>query len=339
MTGTKDKLLGSIFGAAFGDAMGALTETRSAERIKEDFGGFVETLFTPPADCFAHDLPAGAITDDFSLAYFTGLELARCGGNVDNEVAERAVLKWAEYPEFLRFAGPTTLAAVKKLQGIEVPYKNHYIACDNTKGTNGSGMKIFCAGLINPGNPDKAIEDAATLCMPTHPNNVSISAAAAISAATAKAMEDGAELKDVLEAGIYGAERGFAIGSAMGHRMAAPSVVKRIKLAIEIAGQGMGWEETMLELRDIIGAGLMAAEAIPCVFGILAANPKDAFGAVKMGVNIGDDTDTVATMAGAVAGALYGMSNLPQEYMRLIDETNHIDIENLASEIERAYYS
>ena len=30
----KDKILGSIMGAALGDAMGAITETRSAERIK-----------------------------------------------------------------------------------------------------------------------------------------------------------------------------------------------------------------------------------------------------------------------------------------------------------------
>ncbi len=32
-----NKILGSIAGAAVGDAMGAATETRSAERIKEEF--------------------------------------------------------------------------------------------------------------------------------------------------------------------------------------------------------------------------------------------------------------------------------------------------------------
>lgn len=338
MVDVKDKLLGSIYGAALGDAMGALTETRSAERIKEDFGGFVETLFLPPADCFAHDLPVGAVTDDFSLAYFTGLELVKCNGVVDDEAAKKAVLTWAAYPDFVRFAGPTTLAAVQRLQGIDVPYKNHYIACDNMKGTNGSGMKIFCVGLINPGNLDKAVEDTATICMPTHPNNVAISAAAAISAAVSKAMEADATLDDVLEAGIYGAKKGFEVGSERGHRMATPSVEKRIKLAIEIARKGLGWEETMLELRDIIGAGLMAAEAIPCVFGILAANPDDAFGVIKMGVNIGDDTDTVATMAGAIAGALYGTSNMPAEYLPTIEKANNMDLKKLAEDIERVYY-
>ena len=48
-----NKILGSIMGAAVGDAMGAATETRSAERIKEDFGGYVDKIITPPSDCFA----------------------------------------------------------------------------------------------------------------------------------------------------------------------------------------------------------------------------------------------------------------------------------------------
>ena len=50
--------------------------------------------------------------------------------------------------------------------------------------------------------------------------------------------------------------------------------------------------------------------------------------AIKMGVNIGDDTDTVATMVGAVAGALYGMGNIPDEYISLINKVNDFDLED-----------
>lgn len=333
-----DKILGSILGAALGDAMGAVTETRSAERIKEDFGGYVEDLLPPPDDCFARGCPVGSVTDDFSLAYFTGLELIKCKGNVTDEVARNAVLKWAEHPEFFKFAGPTTEAAVKKLKGIDTPDPKGFIACNNLRGTNGGGMKIFCTGLINPGNLDKAIEDAVTICMPTHPNNAAISGACAIAAAVAKAVEPEATLYEVLEAGIYGARKGFEIGSLRAARLATPSVEKRIKLAIQIAQNGTDWEEKMLEIRDIIGAGLNAFEAIPCVFGILAANPDDAFGAIKMGVNIGDDTDTVATMVGAIAGALYGTSNIPLKYIDIIDKANNFDLRKLATDIEREFY-
>lgn len=342
----KDKILGSILGAALGDAMGAVTETRSAERIKEDFGGYIETLITPPDDCFAHGYEIGAITDDFSLAYFTAIELVRAKGEVTDEVARQAVLKWSEYPEFFRFAGPTTEAAVRRMKGLDETHRaddgkidRSYVAADNGKATNGSAMKIFAAGLINPGNLDKAVADTVTICMPTHPNNASISGAAAISAAVAKAMEENATLDEVIEAGIYGAKRGFEIGSQKGHRLAVPSVSKRIRLAAEIGKKGLGWEEEMLELRDIIGAGLMVVEAVPCVFGILAANPGDPFGAIKMGVNIGDDTDTVATMVGAVAGALYGVGNIPMQYLDVMEKANKIDLKKLADDVEREFYA
>lgn len=332
------KILGCILGAAVGDAMGAATETRSAERIKEDFGGYVDKIITPPSDCFARGYEAGTVTDDFSLAYFTAKELVEAKGQVDDEVARKALLTWASYPEFFRYAGPTTEAAIKKLHGEEVYNPRGYVAANNSSATNGSGMKIFPAGLINPGNLDKAIKDTITICMPTHNNNVAISGAAAIAAAVARAMEENVSLDDVIEAGLYGAHKGFEDSSKIANRLATPSVEKRIRLAVEIGKKGTDWEQTMLELRDIVGAGLMATEAIPCVFGILAATPGDVMSAIKMGVNIGDDTDTVATMVGAVAGALYGVDNIPREYISMIDRVNKFDLEGLAHDIEREFY-
>ena len=83
--------------------------------------------------------------------------------------------------------------------------------------TDGAAMKIFPVGLINPGNVDKAVEEAAIMCMPTHPYNVTISSAAAIAAAVAKAMEPNIGLDDVLEAGIYGAKKGYELGLSLIH--------------------------------------------------------------------------------------------------------------------------
>lgn len=338
---THDKILGSIVGAAVGDAMGAATETRSAERIKEDFGDYVDKIITPPNDCFARGYDAGTVTDDFSLAYYTAEAVTEAKGDVTDEVAKKALLTWASYPQFVRFAGPTTEAAIQKLQGIEVKkdgIDRSYVAADNNRATNGSGMKIFSIGLINPGNLDKAVKDTITICMPTHNNNAAISGACAISCAVAKAMTEGADMDGVIEAALYGAHKGFEDSSKIANRLAVPSVEKRIRLAVEIGKKGLGWEKTMLELRDIIGAGLMATESIPCVFGILAATEGDVMSAIKMGVNIGDDTDTVATMVGAIAGALYGMNNIPEEYIGLIDKVNGFDLKGLADDIERTFY-
>ena len=339
----KDKILGSILGAAVGDAMGAVTETRSIERIKEDFGGFVDDLLLPPDDCFAHGYPVGAVTEDFSLAYFTGKALAESEGKVTEETAKKALLTWADYPEYVRFAGPTTEAAIRKLKGEEVYNPRGYIAANNLSGTNGSGMKIFCVGLINPGNVDKAIDDTITMCAPTHNTPAALAGGASIAAAVACAMGENATLDDVIAAGIYGARKGYALAQKTAARLAVPNIEKRTILAVDLAvhcvNRGMSWEETMTEIRDIVGAGLNCHEAMPCVFAILAATRGDAMSGIKMGVNIGDDTDTIATMVGAIAGALYGVSNIPERYIDVIEKANRdIDLRGLAREIEEKFY-
>ncbi len=333
-----DKIFGSILGAAVGDAMGAVTETKTTALIRKKFGGLVEDLLPPPDDCYVRGRETGSVTDDFSLAYFTAIELNKCKGNVTEQVAVNSVLTWSEYPEFFRLAGSTTQEAVLKLKGEPIPSKNEYLACNNAKATNGAAMKIFPVGLINPGNIEKTVQDTVTICKPTHPYNITISAGAAIAAAVATAVEDGATLDQVLQAGIEGAKLGFLEGTKQCKRLAGPSVEKRIRLAIEIAERRLGWEDTMKELSDIIGTGHSVAEAVPCAFGILAANPDNAMGAVKMGVNIGGDTDTVATMVGAMAGALYGARSFPPHFLEIINRANGFDLERIAHDIATEYY-
>ena len=111
-----------------------------------------------------------------------------------------------------------------------------------------------------------------------------------------------------------------------------------MKLAIEIGKRGTSWEETMIELADVIGSGISASEAIPCAFGILAANPGDTMGAIRMSANIGNDTDTIGTMVGAMAGALYGAKTIPDKFLKTINKVNGFDLERVAQDIAIEYY-
>lgn len=329
---------GSILGAAVGDAMGSVTESKTPEMIKSMFSGYVGDLLPGPKDTFVSGCEPGNVTDDFSLAYFTAEELVKCNGSVSSETAKNALIKWSSYPEFYRFAGPTTKVSVDKLKDEFVPQSElHFLACENGKATNGSAMKIFPVGLINPGNVDKAVEDAITICMPTHDTDASLSGAAAIAAAVATAVT-GVSLKEVLQAGLYGAKKGFELGHERGKHVSVPSVEKRIEWAISIGEKGMGWEKTMLELSSLVGAGIAVVESVPCVFGILAACGAQAMDAIKMGVNMGNDTDTVATMAGAISGAMAGYGAFPDRYGDMIDRVNNFDLKKLANNIVEVYY-
>ena len=50
-------------------------------------------------------------------------------------------------------------------------------------------------------------------------------------------------------------------------------------------------------------------------------------------VNIGNDTDTVATMVGGILGALNGVDSMPQDYLTVIERENTLGLEDLAWKI------
>lgn len=333
----RDKILGCLLGGAVGDAMGAATEVRTAEQIKRQFGGYVREFYTPPEDTFAHGCKRGQITDDFSIAYLNCVEIVANNGKIDEETAIKALLKWYKVPEFKRFAGPTTKAAVLSLTGetlVETGKETFIPAVDNGKGTNGAAMKAAPIALFSGGDVDLAIRDTIKLCMVTHNNNVALSGACAVSAAAAGALHEENTLTEIIQAGIYGAVQGDKLGRSFGKTICGPSIEKRIKKAVELGSLAANMEEAIELIENHIGSGLMAAEAVPAVFGLMAAANGDFLEAIYGGVNIGDDTDTVATMIGGIMGAFRGASGFPADYMTVIKENNNIDIEGLAKQIE-----
>ena len=72
-----ERVLGCFYGAAIGDAMGAATETMTPQMILDRYGAYVDQLLAPGDGTFSAGCPAGFVTDDFSLAYFTALEFSK----------------------------------------------------------------------------------------------------------------------------------------------------------------------------------------------------------------------------------------------------------------------
>ena len=142
-----------------------------------------------------------------------------------------------------------------------------------------------------------------------------------------------ADVYSVLQAGLYGAREGERIGREVARDVAGPSVVKRMEMAIDIGlGRGTPWEK-MVEIGHRIGAGLHVSEAIPSAFGLFAANEGDALGSIVGAVNVGYDTDTIATMSGALSGALNGAGAFPAHFLPTLQKANHLEIERLAKDL------
>lgn len=329
-----EKILGCLAGAAIGDAMGAATEIRTTEQIRERFGGYVIKMVDPPGDTFARNRKAGAITDDFSQAYYIVNEIIRRNGEIDEEIGKAAILRWWDDGIYNCFAGPTTRASIQRLKGISAEDEYTWILQNNSSATNGSAMKIGPVGLFTPEDQDRAIENAYLICRATHNNNLSISGAAAVAAAVSAAMSSEANIYSIVQAGLYGAREGFKIGSQKATNLAGPSVERRIELAVDIAIKSKDLADAMLTISDIVGTGLHISEAVPAVFGILVAAKGDFKDALFCAVNIGGDTDTIATMTGAIAGTLRGVGAIDPGQIDLINRVNEISLEETARKIE-----
>lgn len=327
------KILGSLLGAAAGDAMGAATETRTRKQIEERFGGYVTEFLTPPEDTFARGSRAGQVTDDFSVAYMTLREVLK-ENQLNEDIAKRALIKWSEIPEYFdRFAGPTTRARVQEIKGLNVNQQSFVPVNDNMKATNGGAMKAAPIALLSRGDIHRAIKDVMTVSGITHNNNIALSGAAAVAAAAAAALKEGAAVYDVVRASIEGARAGDQYGREHGHTLAGASIETRIKWAVSIAINSKDLNEAMDELSDYIGSGLMAVEAVPAAIGLCVAAKGNTVDGICAAVNMGNDTDTVAAMVGGILGALNGVQSMPGEYLDIIERENHFNLKEMAAQI------
>lgn len=344
MNANYEKVLGCLIGAATGDAMGAATEVRTQKQIKSLFGGWVTSFQKPPADTFGRCNEAGMCTDDFIQARYIMEAMLAGNGEVTDKVMKAAFQHWLDYPFYTNFTGPTTRAAMKAifnedrgtLQGAleEDKQSLSIINGGNAAATNGSAMKIWPAAVLHPGDIDRAIQYALDIARFTHNNVLAMSGAAAMAAAISEALSATASAESIIAAGIYGADKGLTLAAAQGAAdIAGPSVGRRLELAVAIGKRHQSWETAIVELNDIIGSGLHVSEAVPAAFGLFACCAGQPVDAIISAVNIGNDTDTIATMVGAIAGAFHGASAFPAEYLSTLDRMNHFSLESLARQI------
>jgi ADP-ribosylglycohydrolase len=325
-------VLGGLYGAVCGDALGAATEMLSRKQIVDTFGR-VESMLPPDLSPFAAGRAAGQITDDASQLIVLARTVARSHSLTAAEVAA-ALLEWADDEEMLRrFAGPTTRAAIAQLREGVDPIAVGREAAGFMRGTSdGAAMKVAPVGWANPGDLDGALRDAITVCLPTHATAVAIAGAAAIACGVAWAMEPDASVLSVVRACLWGASEGERLGLEYGRDVAGPSVADRIRLGVSLAASSSDQWEAVDRIARTVGAGLHTAEAVPAAVASFAAGggrPKET---IVVAANLGDDTDTVACMAGALAGTLSGIAAFPADWLELVTAVNGLDLGPLAQE-------
>ncbi|MGH3162063.1 MAG: ADP-ribosylglycohydrolase family protein, partial [Streptosporangiaceae bacterium] len=120
------------------------------------------------------------------------------------------------------------------------------------------------------------------------------------------------------------------LAAGRGHWVAGADVAARIEWATGLvashaqADRESGWEvgaetEAAGLIYTLVGTSLATQESVPAAFAVLAAVPADPWRACRMAASLGGDSDTIAAMTGAIAGACHGAGSFPSEAIAAID--------------------
>lgn len=279
---------GALIGLAVGDALGSPTEGKTPEEIQRRWGRVTD---------FLSEAQTG--TDDTEYALFSARLLLRHGRSLTSELAAQAwkneiISTSNEY----KGAGFSEILTIANLQrGLMPPHSGQHLH----SWSDGLAMRVAPYGIVAVGHPQLAAQLAECDGAVSHAGE-GIFCGRAVAAAVAMAMTD-APLDAIFDAalavipeGCWSARailQGFEIGKQSSDVWTALE-----PLYHKIACSFYHWSD-------------LAPEAVGLAFGVLAAARGEYASAVLGAVNVGRDTDTIAAIAGAIAGAKAGLKKIP----------------------------
>jgi len=350
----KSRARGALYGLAIGDALGMPTQLLSRREIVARWGeqlhGFEPA---PPGHPIAAGLPAGSVTDDTEQAVLLGRLLVSGHGTIDPRELAQALVSWERDMAArgsLDLLGPSTKRAVAAVLAGVSP-EEIGVAGD----TNGAAMRITPVGIAVPATrPDPELSpppatrpDPELSSHPATRPSVGLStlvdhvvAASYVTHNTGLALAGAAAVAAAVSAGLDGAGIGeataFAVDAAgiaagRGHWVAGADVGARIGWATGLVS-GRDRAEAAELIYTLVGTSLATQESVPAAFAVLAAVPDDPWQACLMAASLGGDCDTIAAMAGAVAGACHGLQAFPADAIAVID-AHGLDLAGLADDL------
>jgi ADP-ribosylglycohydrolase len=337
--GTEGRARGALYGLAIGDALGMPTQLLSRPEIVARWGPLL-TGFEPAAaeHPIAAGHPAGAITDDTEQAVLLGRLLVAGQGTIHPGDLAAALVAWEADMAArgsLDLLGPSTRRALAAVQAGTPPEE-----AGATGDTNGAAMRIAPVGIAvsltvadnskkgvasaSSGNLDTLVDAVVRASFVTHGTSLALAGAAAVAAAVSAGVS-GATVPAATQAAVAAAR----LAADRGRWVAGADVAARIEWATQLVA-GRPCDQAMDLIYRLVGTGLASQESVPAAFAALAVTPDDPWLTARLAASLGGDCDTIAAMAGTVAGACHGVAAFPAEAVAVIDR-HQLDLPGLAA--------
>lgn len=313
---TRDRVLGTLYGQAIGDALGMPTELWPIATIHQVFPQGITTFVDGPANnAVAKNYRAGEYTDD------TGQALAILDSLIETQWQPQPVnlvqhiLAWADAADAWKqnILGPSSKAALlaikagQPVQGITAQAL-----------TNGAGMRIAPLGtLFEPDQLDDLVTMVATVTKITHSSDVALGGASLIAGAVTAAMADD-DWDAIMTYALRACDRGYQLGTPTWAAKLRSRVELGLKLADEYRFDASRFSRAVY---DLLGTGTVLSESVPAAVAI-AYYTRDVQKCALMCANLGGDTDTIGAMATAICGAKNGATAIDPAWCQIIDQCN-----------------
>ncbi|GAQ64676.1 ADP-ribosylglycohydrolase family protein [Streptomyces scabiei] len=320
---TKRSATGSLIGLALGDALGHPTEFDDVPAILAKCGPWRKMALPKPA----------IVTDDtqMTLALGHGLRAAMDRGSLGPETLERAVRKefveWFRSPENNRAPGHTCLVACDLLAVERHPWQ--FASQIHSKGC-GANMRVAPLGLIGPLSDEQRAGAAQLQAALTHGHPTAL-AASDLTAHAVRLLAQGAE-----PMGLVGRLRSYAYENRSHYHARwlgdlwtygqDPSPEHYISRGWDDCLEALDRVQAALRLPSpesdpctATGEGWIAEEALATGLLCFLLFVDEPVTALRRAACTAGDSDSIAALAGAFAGAYHGPDAWPVEWADRIE--------------------
>lgn len=298
------RFVGCLLGLAVGDGLGSPFEGLTGWLIYDMRGLPEQFLNTPSTEPLYY-------TDDTEMMIGVAETLVECGA-IDGTVLMR---RFAEnyHPE--RGYGSGLQKILDRIRAGD-PWEE--LAVSQFPGGslgNGAAMRVAPVGLRFARDLDVVWEQAGKSAWPTHRHPVGIEAAQLMATAVALAVQaDKIERKPFLK------------------QLRKLAKTEELCWALDTA---IGLRKT--DSYSVLGSTLQAHRSVITAIALFAATGGDFEETVGRAIALGDDTDTLAAMGGALCGALNGVGCIREEWRNRLETQLDVRgrIEGLATRLWR----
>jgi ADP-ribosylglycohydrolase len=344
MTALSDRAVGCLTGAAVGDALGGATEGWTPDQIRARYGGWVTGIVPPYNADWRHARPIapyhkgdGHVTDDTLMTHALVRVYERVRGHLDAyAVAEHLVPEMIGQPRWIPELEREDLLLTRVFlaeKWLVLRLHNGHVDPREAGVGNlvncGAAMYASPIGVVNAGNPERAYAEAIDVAG-AHQSSYGREAAGVFAASVAEAMRPGADPESVVAAALRVAHDGTraAIEAVC---EAARGVAHWTESLDAVRGAMSGYDTVGEDYRNQgLGARrpsrLHAIEELPVALAMLLIARGEVTDTVLGGVNYGRDADSIASMGGAIAGALGGPAAVPADWVREIGAASRLDL-------------